>query len=188
MIQVDPAGVDGVEQILAPRHQQPDDGTLLLGDRPENPLGLHAPQEHRLAAGDEAAEPVHLGAGVVEGRDQQEHVLAGLMVVVLLGLAGAEQRPMVMENGLGEARGAGGEVNGRVIVLGECHRRRAGGAVSHQLAAVLGVGRDVPPHEEERLDLGKAGDDGIHPGDEPAPKTKTSTSASPRQYSISSLE
>ena len=65
VIQVHLAGLDGVQQILCPGHQQPDDGALFLCDRAEDPLGLHATEEHRLGARQQGAEPVHLGAGVV---------------------------------------------------------------------------------------------------------------------------
>ncbi len=37
------AGVDGIQKILCPGHQQPHDGTFLLRHRPQDPLRLHAP-------------------------------------------------------------------------------------------------------------------------------------------------
>ncbi len=51
------------------------------------PFGRYAAEQHGLAARDEGAEPVHLGAGMVEGRDAEEDVIARLAVVVLFGLA-----------------------------------------------------------------------------------------------------
>ena len=95
-VQIGPAGLNGVQQVLAPGHQQPHDGAFLLRHRPEDPLRLHPPQQHRPAAGEEASEPVHLRPRMVERRDAEENVLTGLAVVALLGLAGADQGPVVM--------------------------------------------------------------------------------------------
>ena len=171
VVQVHTAGLDGVQQVLRPGHQQPDDGALFLGDGAQDPLGLDAAQQHGLAARQQRAEPVHLGAGVVQRRDAQEHVVAGLAVVVLLHLAGAHQRAVVVQYGLGEARGARGEVDGRVVRLGQLHRRRAGGAEGGQLHAVLGVGgRRGVAHEEQRFDLGQVAHDGVHAGNELRPE------------------
>ena len=107
---------------------------------------------------------MHLGPGVVEGRDAEKHVLPLLPVVVLFGHAGADQGPVVMQNRLGEAGGAGGEVDGGVVLLAEGHRRRAGGAEAHHPQAVLGVGRPLPAHEEHGPHLGQAVLDRISSG------------------------
>ena len=88
VVRVDVPALDGLEDVLHPGHQQPHDGDLLVGDRLEDPFRLGAPQEHALAAGQQAAEPVHLAAGVVERRDAEERVAAGLAVMVLLALGG----------------------------------------------------------------------------------------------------
>ena len=109
---------------------------------------------------------MHLGAGVVEGRDAEKDVLPGLAVVGLLGLAGTDQRPVVVEDGLGEAGGAGGKIDGGLVLLGEGHRRRPGGAEAHQAQAVLGVDRASPAHKEEHPHPVQHPGDGVHPPDE----------------------
>ena len=164
LAQVNP-GIDGIQQILGPRHQQPDDGALLFGHRPQNPLGLDATQQHGLGAGNQGSEPVHLGTGMVQGRNAKEHIVAGLTMVGLLGQAGANQGLMLMQNCLGEARGAGGEINRGIIILIQCHRRCAGGAEGHELHAVLGIGRAALAHIEQGLNGGNIIGNGIHPAD-----------------------
>ena len=146
---VDAAGVHGVQQVLSPRHEEPHYGALLFGDGAQYPFGLHAAQEHGLGAGEQGAEPVHLGAGVVERRDAEEDVVVLLLVVGGFGAAGIHQRLVGVEYGLGEAGGAGGEVDGGVVVLVENHGRRGGGAVVHELAVRFREGGHVRTHEKQ---------------------------------------
>ena len=96
VVGVDAARLDGFQQVLTPGHQKPDDGAFFLGDGPENPLGLDAPQQNGLAAGVEGTEPVHFCAGVVQGRDAEEHVVPGLAVVGLFCAAGGHQCAVLM--------------------------------------------------------------------------------------------
>ena len=153
---VDAACVHGVQQVLRPRHEQPHDGALFLGHGAQNPFGLHAAQEHGLGAGDQRTEPVHLGAGVVERRDAEEHVVVLLAVVGGFGKAGIGQRAVGVQNGLGEAGSAGGEIDGGVVVFFQHHGRGALGAVVHQLAVGFGKGRHVRTHVEQGAHAAKA--------------------------------
>ncbi len=75
---------------LCPGDEQPHDGATFLAYRLEGPFRRHALQDDRLAADDEAAEPVHLGARVIERRDEDEAVILRLFVMGVLGDAGAE--------------------------------------------------------------------------------------------------
>jgi len=168
--EVDAPGVHGVEQILRPGHEQPDNRAFFLGHGPENPLGLHAAQQHGLAAGDEAAEPVHLRARMVEGRNAEEHVVARLAVVFLLRDAGGGQRPVRVEDGFREARRAGGEVDGRVIFGFEMDGRGLKWAVGHELRRVLGEGRDIAADEEAHPHAGEIVHNGLEAGDELRPE------------------
>lgn len=92
-------------------HQQPDDGATLVGDGIEDGLGGVALEQDGPAAGEQGAEPVHLGAGVVQGRDAEEYVLVTGLVVDGLHPGGLEQGLVLEEDGLGEAGGAGGVVD-----------------------------------------------------------------------------
>ena len=96
---------------------------------------------------------MHFRAGVVEGRDAEKHIVPGLAVVVLLREAGAVQRPVAVQNRLGEAGGAGGEVDGGQVLLVQGDRGSAGGAEAHETDAVLGVGRAVLADEEHGVQL-----------------------------------
>ena len=84
-------------------------------------------------------------------------------MVALLRLAGGRQGPVVVEDGLGEAGGAGGEVDGGVVRLLQGHRRRAGGAEAHQFQAVLRIGGRIPAHKEHHPHLGQLVLNGVYP-------------------------
>ena len=90
------------------------------------------PQD-RLTARHQRAEPVHLGTRMVQGRDAEEDVVTGLAVVSLLGLGGGHEGAVIVQNGLGEARGTRGEVDSGVIVVADLHGGGIGGAVVHHL-------------------------------------------------------
>ena len=131
------------QDILRPGDKEPYDGALFLADGTEDPFGLDAAQQHRLAAGDQAPEPVHLGPGVIQRRDAEEDVVVGLAMVLLLGKAGVHQRAVPVQDGLGKARGSGGEIDGGAVVLLQQDRRRFKGAVVHEAVKMLGVGRQL---------------------------------------------
>ena len=101
---IDLAAVDRVEDVLCPRHQKPYDRRLLTGNRLKDPLGLHAAQQHGLAAYEKASEPVHLRAGVIQRRDAEEHIVVRLSMMVLLGQAGRHKRAVRVQDRLGESR------------------------------------------------------------------------------------
>ena len=44
IVQIDPPGLDCIQQILRPGHEQPYNGTFFLGHRTQNPLRLYAAQ------------------------------------------------------------------------------------------------------------------------------------------------
>ena len=142
-----------VEDVLRPRHEEPHDGALLLGRRADDPLGLHAAQQDRPAADEEAAEPVHLRAGVVERRDAEEDVVVRLAVVGLLHLAALGERAVPQDDRLREAGRAGGVVDRRVVVERERNLRAARGAVRDEVAVALGERRAVAADVEEGLHL-----------------------------------
>ena len=153
---VDAAGVHSVEQVLRPRNEKPHDGALFLGHGAQYPFGLHTTQEHGLGAGDQRTEPVHLGAGMVERRDAEEDVVLGLGVVIGFGVAGADKGAVRVQDSLGEASSAGGEIDGGVVVFRKDDRGRGGGAVVHQLAVGFGKSRNVRAHEEHGAHAAKA--------------------------------
>ena len=172
MAQVDPPRFDGLQQILAPGHQQPYNGTLFLRHGAKYPLGFHAPQQHRLAGGNQAAKPVHFRAGMVQGRNAEEHVAAGLPMMMLFRHASADEGTVLVQDGLGKAGGTGGKIDGRVVIVRKGHGRRAGRAKRHQPAAILGISRDLPAHEKQHLNAGNPVHDGVHAGYELRPENQ----------------
>ena len=94
--QLDVAPVQSVQNILRPGHQQPDDGTLLVGNGLENDLRGGPLQQHGLAPGKQAAHPVELCAGVVQGRDAEEGIVMLDVMVLLLHLRGLGQAAVLM--------------------------------------------------------------------------------------------
>ena len=95
-----------------------------------------------------------LGAGVVQGRDAQEHVVVVDAVVLLLHLRCLGQAPVLVEDGLGEAGGAGGEVDGTVVLVVDGHGGIHGRAVGDHAAVVGGIGGHLAllAHKEEIRD------------------------------------
>ncbi|MPN42569.1 hypothetical protein SDC9_190126 [bioreactor metagenome] len=114
---------DGVEDILRPRHQQPDHRTALGGNGADDPLRLRPFQQHRPAPDQEAAEPVHLRAGVIERRDAKKGVFAGLPMVVLLNPAGMYQAAVGVQDRLGKSGRAGREIDRRIFFVRKRNRR-----------------------------------------------------------------
>ena len=166
VLQLHVAAFDGVQDVLRPRHEQPHHGAVLLGDRADDPFGLDAAQEHGLAADQETAEPVHLRAGVVQRRDAEERVFAGLSVVLLLHDAGVHEAAVTVHDGLREAGGAGGEVDRGVLLVGERDRGRFAGAVGNEAVVRLGERRAVLADVDQRLHARHAFTDGFHAADE----------------------
>ena len=166
VLQLQLTTVQGGQNVLAPGHQQPDDGAALVGDGIEDGLGGVALEQDGPAAGEQGAEPVHLGAGVVQGRDAEEYVLVTGLVVDGLHPSGLEQGLVLEEDGLGEAGGAGGVVDGRVILILDEHLRGLTGAVGGGGVVVLGKGGAVLSHKEEQAAPGQGGRHVLHPADE----------------------
>ena len=164
LVHFDVPAVDAVQNVLRPRHQQPHDGGPLLGDGLQDPLGADTAEKDCLTARHQRAEPVHLRARVVQGRDAEEHVVAGLAVVGLLGAGGGHEGAVIVEDGLGEARGTRGEVDSGVVLVADLHGGGDGGAVVHHLIVQGSVGGALVllAHEEEIGDARQLGKDGIH--------------------------
>ena len=132
--------VQGGQDILGPGNQQPYDGAVFLADGLEDGFRPGPFQDHRLSAGDQAAEPVHFGPGMIQGRDAEEAVLLRLAVVRLLHPGGVNQAPVLMQDCFGKPRGAGREVNGRVVLLRQLAGREDGAAFVDQLVQVIREG------------------------------------------------
>lgn len=124
---------------------QPNQSTLLVRDRLEDDLRGGPLQQDGLAAGKEAAHPVELGPGMVQGRDAQEDIVVADLVVLLLHFGGLGQAAVLMQDGLGEACGTRGEVNGSVVIIGDEDLGRGRGAVGSQLPVALGKGGALSP-------------------------------------------
>lgn len=125
----------------------------------EDALGRDAAQQHGPGAGDEAAEPMHLGTRVVQRRNAQEGVVMRLTVMVLLHLGRLGEAAMMMQDGLGKARRAAREVDGGVFVLVERDGGIGARAVGRELSVVLGEGRAVLAHVEEQPAMADVIDD-----------------------------
>ena len=147
VLQLQLAPVQGGQNVLGPGHQKPHDGAVLLRHGLEDGLGAVALEQHGLTAGEQRAEPVHLGARVVQGRDAQEHVVVGGGVVDGLHAGGLEQGPVLEQNGLGEAGGAGGVVDGGLVLVVNENLRGHAGAVGGGPVIVLGKGGAGLAHE-----------------------------------------
>ena len=93
------------------------------------------------------------------------HVVPALAVVVLLHPAGVDQGSVVMQNGLGEAGGAGGEVDGGVVLLVQGDGRMGRGAEAGEPDAVLGVAGAILADVEAHPHAGDVVCDGIHTAD-----------------------
>ena len=152
------AALDRRQDVLHPRHEQPDDGTALAADRLEDELRGDATQQHRPGANDERAHPMELGAGVVERRYAEEDVVVRLPVVPLLHLRRLREAAMAVQDRLGEARRAGGVVDRRVVVVRDGDEWVGARAEVRQLLVGLRPGGTVVAHVEEqaaRLDCGR---------------------------------
>ena len=90
------AAVERIQDILCPRHKQPDNRALFLGHSFEHILRLGALEQDCLASGNQAAEPVHFRARVVQRRNAKEHIVLRLAMVRLLDACGVHQALMVM--------------------------------------------------------------------------------------------
>ena len=101
---------------------------------------------------------------------------------------GLSQGLVPEENRLGEAGGAGGVVDGRVILILDEHLRGLTGAVGGGGVVVLGKGGAVLSHKEEQAARDREGATSSTRPMNSGPKTRMSTSALSRQYAISREE
>ena len=113
---------------------------------------------------------MHLRAGVVQGRYAQEHIVVRLAVMLLLHPRRVHKALMLVQNGLWEASGAGREIDGGEIVVGNRHVRTRAGFVGNQMQIVLGIRRAAVAHVKDQLDLGNVLDDFLHAANELRPE------------------
>ncbi len=170
LLQLHLAAFNRVEDVLGPGDQQPDDGDLLLGNRLQYPPGLDPAQQHRPAAREQTAEPVHLGAGMVQRRNAEEIVAPRLAVMMLLGHARRGQAAVGVQDGLGETGGAGREVQRRLILVGDVDPRRGCGTIGRQPVITLGKGWAIGADEDPLPDPGHPVADRLDPADEFGPE------------------
>ncbi|MPN32907.1 hypothetical protein SDC9_180390 [bioreactor metagenome] len=85
ILKPDFAAVNRIQNVLNPRNKQPHDGRFLFRHGLQNPFGGNAPEDYRFASGQQAAEPVHFRAGMVQRRNAQKHVVMRLGMMILLG-------------------------------------------------------------------------------------------------------
>ena len=80
---------------------------------------------------------MHLGTGVIQRRNTQKDIVLGLVMMILLYLAGVHQAFVVVKNCFRETSRTGGEINGSVVLI--CQRYSGGdaGTVGGQLVIVL---------------------------------------------------
>ena len=172
VLELDVPAVNGVENVLRPRHEQPDDRRLFLRDGADDPFRRDTAKDHCAASGEQTAEPMHLRSGMIEGRDAEEHVVARLSVMVLLHTAGGDQGEVLMQDRLREARRAGGEIDRRIVVLvagdGGSGRRTIG----HEAVIAVGKLRYVGADVKEIFEKGQIEKDGLNTGRELGPENE----------------
>ena len=97
---------------------------------------------------------MHLGPGVVQGRDAQKDIVVGGLVVDGLHPGRLHQGGVFEEDGLGEAGGAGGVVNRGLVLVVHQHLGGAAGAVGGGAEVVLGEGGAVAPPQRTAASAG----------------------------------
>ena len=140
---IDLAAFDGVQNILGPGDQQPDDGAALFADCAEDPFRTDTAEDDRPASGIERAEPVHFRTGMVQRRNTKEYVIPSLTMMRLFDFCSMGQAGMCMQNGLGKTGGAGGEVNGAIVFVGKIDARGDRRAIGDQLFIAVRKRRTV---------------------------------------------
>ena len=95
---------------------------------------------------------MHLRARVIEGRDAKEHIVLGLGMVILLHHCRVHKASVLMDDRLGEACGSRGEINRRVVIIGQLDMGALGGAIRNQIIVALREGGTVLTYVEPGLD------------------------------------
>ncbi len=140
--------LDGVQNILRPRDQQPDNRDLFFGNRFDNPSRLDTAQQNGAASGEKTAEPVHFRAGVIKRRDTEKIILTRLLVVIHFHFAGEHQGAVRMKNRLGKTGGAGGKIYGGVILVGKLNFRSHRGTARRERVITFGKHGAVLPQKQ----------------------------------------
>ena len=96
---------------------------------------------------------MHLRTGMIQRGNAKENIVFGLAVVLLLRQAGAYQRRMAVQDGLGETCGARGEINSRIIIFQELNSGSGGRTVGDKAFQIIGeIGRIIS-HKKEVVDV-----------------------------------
>ena len=163
--EVDVPAVDAVQNILCPRHQEPNDGASLLGGGAHDQLRCGAFQQYRAGASHQAAEPVHFRARVIERRNAEKYVVLGLTVMLLLHGGGVGKTAMIVQNGFGEACGSAGKIDRRVVLFGERNVGIQCRLICRQLLVALGKVGAIVSYVDPHSDVGVSFYVGFHAPD-----------------------
>ena len=169
ILQLQLSAVQRGQDILGPGNQEPDDGAMLLGHRLQDRFRAGPLQNDGLAAGNEGAEPVHLGAGMIKRGDAEEAVVLRLAMMGLLHAGGMDQAAMLMQDCLREAGGAGGKINRGVIILSEFALWEDGAALVDELIEVIREG-GAACAKVDQGDIGNLIRNFLHTADELRPE------------------
>ncbi len=125
VIEIDAAGFNGVENVLRPGDEQPDDRAFFLCDVRRIHSGFTPRSNTALLPGDETSEPVHLRPCMVEWRDAEEDVVFGSGRGDAARLCRNRRVPCAGAGLLRKAGRARGEVDGCIVVFTERDGRDA---------------------------------------------------------------
>ena len=139
------APVEGIQDILRPRNQQPHDRALLIGDCFQDDIRLCPFQEHSLAAGPQRTHPVELRSGVIERRNAEEAVASPCVVMNRLHLSRLIQTQMFVQNCLGKSGGPGRKIDRAEIIIRQLDSGFGTWIIRDQLIIALGEFRTVVP-------------------------------------------
>ncbi len=96
---------------------------------------------------------MHLCARMIQRRNAEKHILARLPMMALLHHGGVGQAFMVVQDGFWKARGAGGKVDRRVVLLGYGDHGIGACGLRAQQRIALGKGGAGTAHIEQRAGL-----------------------------------
>ena len=133
----DIAAVEGIQNILRPRNQQPYDRALFVRHSLQDHIRLSPLQEDCLRTGPQRTHPVELRTGMIQRRDTQETVILRRLVMDRLHLSSLIQRQMLVENSLREACGSRREIDRSEIIVGQRDLGIRAGIIRNQFAVAL---------------------------------------------------
>ena len=74
---------------------------------------------------------------MIQRRDQQEHIVSLLAVMILFAGCGMHERTVLVKYGLGKSRRTRRKINGRLIVIRDRNIGSGAGAVCHGFLVVI---------------------------------------------------